>query len=52
MAFGLMFGIKKKETNLCPKPNKDFSYIPYATLSIGQLLNLKIASSGREYIEL
>ena len=43
---------KKKETNLCPKPNKDFSYIPYATLSIGQLLNLKIASSGREYIEL
>lgn len=42
---------KKKETNLCPKPNKDFSYIPYATLSINQLLNLKIASSGREYIE-
>lgn len=43
---------KKKETNLCLKLNKDFSYIPYATLSIGQLLNLKIASSGREYIEL
>lgn len=47
----LGFKLIKKKKNLQPQPNKDLSYITNATLSINQLLNFKIASSGREYIE-